>query len=363
MRASAVAAPAAAPMSASSSTTSVQKRRDAASSRIRAMRRRRYQAPSTPSAISATTFTPRITPYGERSASHVRSPITARTVPEIATTTNAASAMLEYRVSAMAVRSRPRMGRTRTMSTSPPSQTAAAMMWRMSAIIASWWFASSPECPWVPIGTRAASARIATNSVAVHDRTANVSTVSTAPAIVVISQVRPSSVSHEEAPELRPELGARVDGGVERVDEGQESGRGGRDGEDGCRDGCRIQREVELALACLQGEERGHEDAHHAGRRQVDEQPRGREPPAHERARDRRGRAAPRRRRRRAPTSSPRARPRRGSRARRPAARGNSPLTLSAQMRPVDTGRTCRRGMPRDAASPSLEVGRLGRPT
>ena len=48
------------------------------------------------------------------------------------------------------------------MSTRPPSQTAAAMMCRMSAIIASWWSRSAPEWPCVPIGTSAASARIAT---------------------------------------------------------------------------------------------------------------------------------------------------------------------------------------------------------
>ena len=148
-----------------------------------------------------------MTPYGETSASHVWSPITARTMPESATTTNAARAMLEYRVSAMAVRSRPRTGLTRTIRTSPPSQTAAAMMWRMSAIIASWWFASSPECPCVPIGTSAASARIATNSVAVHDRTAKASTVRTAPAIVVISHVGPSSVSTRNRPSCAPNSG------------------------------------------------------------------------------------------------------------------------------------------------------------
>ena len=60
------------------------------------MRRRRYQAPSTPSARSATTFTSRITPYGESERlPRAAAPITARTVPEIATTTKAASAMLE----------------------------------------------------------------------------------------------------------------------------------------------------------------------------------------------------------------------------------------------------------------------------
>ena len=45
--------------------------------------------------MSATILTLRITPYGDSIASHVRSPITARTVPETATTMNATSAMLE----------------------------------------------------------------------------------------------------------------------------------------------------------------------------------------------------------------------------------------------------------------------------
>ena len=81
------------------------------------------------------------------------------------------------------------------------------MMWRMSAIIASWWIASSPEWPCVPIGTSAASARIATKSVAVHERTAKVSTVSAAPATVVMSQVRPTSVSTRKRPSCAPNSG------------------------------------------------------------------------------------------------------------------------------------------------------------
>ena len=62
---------------------------------VRPIRRLRYQAPSTPSASSAPTFTSRIAPYGEARFSHAPTAIVARTVPEIATTTNAASAMLE----------------------------------------------------------------------------------------------------------------------------------------------------------------------------------------------------------------------------------------------------------------------------
>lgn len=69
------------------------------------------------------------------------------------------------------------------------------MMCRISAVIASWWKASSPECPCVPIGTSEAIARIATKNVGVHDRTAKVRIVRTAPAMVVMSHVRPSSVS------------------------------------------------------------------------------------------------------------------------------------------------------------------------
>ena len=159
---------------------------------------------------------------------------------------------------------------------------------------ASLWSASAPECPWVPIGTSAASARIATKKVAVHDRTAKVSTVRMAPATVVMSQVRPSSVSTRKRPELRPELRAGADRRVERVDEGEESGRGGRDGEDRRRDGCRIQRDVELALAGAQGEQRGDEHPDHARGREVDEQPGDRKPPAHERTgvADREGRGA-----------------------------------------------------------------------
>ncbi len=77
----------------------------------------------------------------------------------------------------------------------------------MRAVIASWWFASSPEWPCVPIGTSVATARIAMNSVAVHERTAKVSTVRPAPATVVISQVRPTSVSTTNRPSCAPNSG------------------------------------------------------------------------------------------------------------------------------------------------------------
>ena len=99
-------------------------------------------------------------------------------------------------------------GRTTTMRSSPPSQTAAAMMCSTSAITAASWFASSPECPCVPIGTSAAIARIATNSVGVHDRTAKASTVIAAPATAVM-QPRAAALGLDEEPaELRAELGS-----------------------------------------------------------------------------------------------------------------------------------------------------------
>jgi hypothetical protein len=82
-------------MSTSSKAIRVQKARDAPSSRSRPMSRLRYHAPNTPSAMSATIFTHRIAPYGDSSASQFCSPIAARTVPDAATTTKAASAMLE----------------------------------------------------------------------------------------------------------------------------------------------------------------------------------------------------------------------------------------------------------------------------
>ena len=77
----------------------------------------------------------------------------------------------------------------------------------MSAIIASWWKASSPECPCVPIGTSDATATRATRSVPVQDRTAKVSTVRAAPATVVISHVRPTSSSTRKRPNWEPNWG------------------------------------------------------------------------------------------------------------------------------------------------------------
>ena len=66
----------------------------------------------------------------------------------------------------------------------------------------------------MPIGTSAATARIATKNVAVHDRTAKVSTVSAAPAIVVMSQVRPSSVSTRNRPSCAPNSGPALIAGL-----------------------------------------------------------------------------------------------------------------------------------------------------
>ena len=66
----------------------------------------------------------------------------------------------------------------------------------------------------MPIGTSAAIARIATNSVGVHDRTAKVSTVIAAPATAVISHVRPPSVSTRNRPSCAPNSGPRPTAGL-----------------------------------------------------------------------------------------------------------------------------------------------------
>ena len=87
---------------------------------------------------------------------------------------------------------------------SPPSHTAAPMRCSASAVTARLWFASSPECPCVAIGISAATARIATSSVDVQPRTANVRTVSTAPARVVSNHDCPSSVSTRKRPSCSP---------------------------------------------------------------------------------------------------------------------------------------------------------------
>ncbi len=88
------------------------------------------------------------------------------------------------------------------------------MMCSTSAMTAASWFASSPEWPWVPIGTSAAIARIATNSVGVHERTAKASTVIAAPAIAVISHVRPPSVSTRNRPSWAPNSGPTPNAGL-----------------------------------------------------------------------------------------------------------------------------------------------------
>ena len=78
------------------------------------------------------------------------------------------------------------------------------MMWSASATTAVLWPASSPEWPCVAIGTRDAAASTATMRVDVQPRTAKVSTVSAAPAIVTSDQARPSSVSTRNRPSWPP---------------------------------------------------------------------------------------------------------------------------------------------------------------
>ena len=63
------------------------------------------------------------------------------------------------------------------------------------------------------IGTRLATARIATKKDAVHPRTAKASTVSAAPAIIVMSHVRPTSVSTRYRPSCAPNSGAALTSG------------------------------------------------------------------------------------------------------------------------------------------------------
>ncbi len=86
----------------------------------------------------------------------------------------------------------------------------------------------------------------------------------------------------EVAAELRAEGRTDVDGRVERVDEREERGRRGRHGEDRRRDGCRVERDIELALSRLEREQGGHECADHARGGEVDEELRGGQPPAHD---------------------------------------------------------------------------------
>ena len=247
------------------------------------------------------------------------------------------------------MRSRPSDAAARApCSTRPPSHTAAAMMCSTSAITASWWFASSPEWPCVPIGTSAATARIATKKRRRPRRAPRrSSTVSAAPAIVVMSQVRPTSVSTRIAAELRAELGAGADRGVERVDEREEPGGGGRDGEDRRRDGCRVQRagRTRARPPCSVNSAVTSTPTMPAAERltnsfAVGSPQRTNGPGIADR--ERRGAAAVGER----PRHAPRARPRRGSRARRPAARGGSPFKPKRGAR-ARSPRTCRRGMPR----------------
>ena len=96
MRASAAAAPEAMPINASSTPIRVQNAREPRSSRcIRPMRSPRYQAPSTPIAMSATTLTIRIAPYGDISCCHVPIDESARARPDPATMTKPTSAIDE----------------------------------------------------------------------------------------------------------------------------------------------------------------------------------------------------------------------------------------------------------------------------
>ncbi len=112
----------------------------------------------------------------------------ARTVPERATTTKAARAMLEYRLTTAAISALGRNGRTTSSRRRPPNHTAGGDHVRISAVTAVSWFDSSPECPSVPKGMSVATARMATISVGVQERTANVSTVRTEPRSTVMSQ-------------------------------------------------------------------------------------------------------------------------------------------------------------------------------
>ncbi len=95
VRARAAATPLAMPMNTNSSETTPQKRREPFSSAMREIRRRRYQAPSTPIATRAKTFTSTSTPYADQRFCSPSSPIEARTVPDTATTTKATSASEE----------------------------------------------------------------------------------------------------------------------------------------------------------------------------------------------------------------------------------------------------------------------------
>jgi hypothetical protein len=79
-----------------------------------------------------------------------------------------------------------------------------------SEVTAASWLVSAPVCPWVPMGMRAARAPIATSIVGIQERTANVSTVSTAPAMVVTSQACPTELSTRKRPSCCPKTASRV---------------------------------------------------------------------------------------------------------------------------------------------------------
>ena len=76
--------------------------------------------------------------------------------------------------------------------------------------------------------------------------------------------------------ELGAELRTERHLGVERVDEGEESGDPGCDGEDSCRDGCHIQRDIEGLVARLQREQGQDERPEQPGRSEVEDERRGR---------------------------------------------------------------------------------------
>ena len=205
---------------------------------------------------------------------------------------NAARAMLEYRDIAVASAGRVMSGRTTTMRSSPPSQTAAAMMCSTSAITAASWFASSPECPCVPIGTSAAIARIATNSVGVHDRTANASTVIVAPATAVSSHVRPLSVSTRNRPSCAPNSGPSPTAGLNVLTNVKKPVVAAATVNSAARDGCHVEGRVELALSCFQGEQRRDERSDHARRGEVHRERGDGQTPPDERVPGRRSRTA-----------------------------------------------------------------------
>ena len=201
---------------------------------------------------------------------------------------------------ALAADERPRSPRSAAARRATPPR---AMMWRMSAIIASCGTPPRRSAPACPSARAPRRARIATKSVAVHDRTAKVEHGERGAGDRRDEPGAADLGLDEVAAELRAELGPGADHGVERVDEGEESGRGGGDREDGRRDGCDVQRECRTRARPLQGEQRGDEHPDHAGGREVDERASPSGAPTARTGRDRRSRAARRRRRTPAPTT------------------------------------------------------------